>query len=199
MKKAFLIVLLGIINQSAKSQNKEIKEKNSIDISYYNTHIGSNIAIEGNKNIKKHSLTLGLKYHLNHTIEPTQYGGNVYYKQFYAQRPLDCIGANVGYKYYLREINPYVIPYVLLNVQYASMKTKHIATYGNNHPTETFFNGPYHAFENTLGIGLSIKLNERFYLNQSGGLGVALFKQKTNSAWDYEMMGQWRVGVSIKL
>lgn len=194
----FSIILTGFLSQAQDLPNKP---KNEIDISYYSTHIGSNIAIEYNKNIKKHTFIIGVKCHLNHYIEPTGPYGYVYHKQFHADNFTQFIGATLGYEYHLKDINPYVSPYLLFNSQYANMKTKYRTAENTNNGVliKTRTEGPFIALENTIGVGLSIKLNERFSLNQSVGIGSAFFLDQSTNTWGYDIMYQWRAGISVKL
>jgi len=201
MKKNVLFFSIILTSFLSKAQDVTSKSKNEIDISYYSTDIGSNIAFEYNKNVKKHTFIIGVKCHLNHYIEPTGPVGNFYHKQFYADNFTQYIGATLGYEYHLKDINPYVSPYLLFNSQYANMKTKYRTSENTNNGVlfETWTGGPYIALENTIGVGLSIKLNERFSLNQSAGIGSAFFLEQSNHKWDYEIMYQWRAGISVKL
>ena len=82
MKKTFaLIILLFCICVSMKAQEQKKKSSNEIDISYYNTPIGQNIAAEYNRNFGNHTLVIGIKYHLNHHVGITEGLSNndVYY------------------------------------------------------------------------------------------------------------------------
>ena len=201
MKKIVLLFSITLTAFLSKAQDVTSMSKNEIDISYYSTHIGSNIAVEYNKNIKKHTFIIGVKCHLNHYIEPTGPFGYAYFKQFHADNFAQYIGATLGYEYHLKDINPYVSPYLLFNSQYANMSTKHrnaeITNNGVLIITRT--EGPYIALENTIGVGLSIKLNERFSLNQSAGIGSAFFLDQSIHRWDWSVMYQWRAGISVKL
>ena len=202
MKKIVLFFSMIVTGFLSKAQDLTNKPKNEIDISYYSTDIGSNISAEYNKNVKKHTFIIGVKCHLNKYIEATGTTGYVYHKQFYADNVTQYIGATIGYEYHLKDINPYVSPYLLFNSQYANMKTKYRTTSDNATSgtlTQTWTDGPYHVFENTIGIGLTIKLNERFSLNQSAGIGGAFFLKQFTHKWDWEMMYQWRAGISVKL
>ena len=196
------IMFISIIFTGLLSNAQEVtsKSKNELDVSYYSTDIGHNISVEFNKNIKKHTFLIGLKCHLNQYIEITGPFGYAYHKQFYADNFMQYFGATVGYEYHLKDINPYVSPYILFNSQCAKMKTKHRMVLDNTLLVQTTTDGPFIALENTIGAGLSIKLNNRFSLNQSAGIGTAFFiKQSTPSYRAWEMMYQWRAGISVKL
>ena len=201
MKKIVLLFSIIFTGFLTKAQDVTSKPKNEIDISYYSTHIGSNISAEFNKNIKKHTFIIGVKCHLNHYVQPTGPVGYVYRKQFIAETPQQFIGLTLGYEYHLKDINPYVSPYLFFNSQYANMKTKYRTSENTTNGLlfETWTQGPYIALENTIGIGLSVKLNERFSLNQSGGIGAAFFKEQATNRWDFEGMYQWRAGLSVKI
>lgn len=201
MIKNILFCCIILISFLSKGQDLPNKPKNEIDISYYSTHIGSNISVEYNKNVKKHTFIIGVKCHLNHYIEPTGPFGYTYFKQFYADNFTQFIGATLGYKYHLKDINPYVSPYLLFNSQYANMKTKYRNAENTNNGIliNTRTEGPFIALENTIGVGLSIKLNERFSLNQSVGIGSAFILDQSSHRWNWEIMYQWRAGISVKL
>lgn len=203
MRKLVLLSTLILTSIVSYAQNAKVISKNELDISYYSTDIGSNISAEFNKNIKKHTFIIGLKCHMNHYIKPIGLtGGYKYHKQFNAENFSDYIGATIGYEYHLKDINPYVSPYLLFNSQYANMKTKYrnISENANGYNiTTTSTDGPFTVLENTIGFGLSIKLNDRFSLNQSGGIGTAFFQKKSLHTWDWEMMYQFRAGISVKL
>jgi hypothetical protein len=192
----FCIILTGFLS---RAQEMTSKSKHEIDISYYSTDIGSNISVEFNKNIKRHTFIIGIKCHLNHYIKSTGSTGYVYHKQFFAESPQQFIGFTLGYEYHLKDINPYVSPYLLFNCQYANMKTKYRYNENTGLLGTTWTQGPYMALENTIGFGLSIKLNERFSLNQSGGIGAGFFQHQVTNRWDFEPMYQLRIGLSIKL
>lgn len=198
MRKITILFIIFLVSNLSKAQDKIVKSKDEIDVSYYSTHIGSNVSVEYNKNVKKHSFILGLKYHLNYYIKPTENGGYVYFKQFYAHNFAERFGASLGYEYHLKDINPYVSPYLLFNSQFVKMKTLY-RTISQNVITEIWTDGPFVASENTIGLGLSIKLNDRFNLNQSAGIGSAFFLKNGSKKWDWEVMYQWRAGISIKL
>ncbi|MFN8116633.1 MAG: hypothetical protein U0W65_11000 [Bacteroidia bacterium] len=201
MKKVVLFFSIIVTGFLSKAQDLTTKPKNEIDISYYSTDIGSNISAEFNKNIKKHTFIVGVKCHLNHYVQPTGPTGYVYRKQFIAETPQQFIGFTLGYEYHFKDINPYVSPYFLFNSQYAKMKTKYRTAENttNGLLIDSWTQGPYIALENTVGLGLSVKLNERFSLNQSGGIGASFFQHQETSRWDFEPMFQWRAGISVKL
>lgn len=203
MKTFILFISIFLTGFLSNAQEVTSKPKSELDVSYYSTDIGHNISVEYNKNVKKHTFIIGLKCHLNQYIPINgPLGGYAYHKQFYADNFMQYFGASVGYEYHLKDINPYVSPYLLFNSQYANMKTKYRSSSENittGVVIHTMTDGPFVALENTIGVGLSIKLNDRFSLNQSAGIGSAFFLQQSTHRWDWEMMYQWRMGISVKL
>jgi hypothetical protein len=213
MKKVilFFFITAGL---SISAQEPKMKLNKSLDLSYYSTDVGTNICAEYNFNFEKQSLYIGVKCHINRYIKESGYA---YHHQFYADHPLEFIGVSLGYKYFLKDINPYVSPYIVYNFQYANLWTKNrfINDYGSQF---VIIDGPYHTIENCGGLGLKVKLTERLYLNQSAGIGVAMFYSQqprstsvnagvpsnqqrgsfTNN-WAWEFMYQWRLGLSMKL
>ncbi len=212
MKKTFaLIILLFCICVSMKAQEQKKKSSNEIDISYYNTPIGQNIAAEYNRNFGNHTLVIGIKYHLNHHVGITEGLSNndVYYKHFYARKFPDHVGFTLGYEYHLRDINPYVSPYLLYNLQYARMPTKHIRANNDSRYGYTYnqvYQGPFIALENTIGAGFSVKLTDRLSLNQSGGVNLPFFYNQYPAlnnmlpGWNFDGISyQWRAGLTVRL
>jgi hypothetical protein len=184
---------------------------NEIDVSYYNTHIGSNIAMEYNRNFGKHTLVLGIKCHLNHDVGISSTPGNyeTYRKHFYARKLTDYIGATLGYEYHLKNINPYVSPYVLYNLQYARMPVKHTwvdRDYNYGYRYNVIYDGPFIALENTIGAGFSVKLTDWLSLNQSGGVNLPFiynqYPELNNMlrGWNFDGISyQWRAGLTVRL
>jgi len=212
MKKTFALIILSFcVCISMKAQEQKKKSVNEIDISYYNTHIGQNIAAEYNRNFGKHTLVIGIKYHLNHNVGITQSLSNndTFRKHFYARKFPDHIGFSLGYEYHLRDINPYVSPYLLYNLQYARMPTKHL--WANNESQYGYkynqvYQGPFIALENTIGAGFSVKLTDRLSLNQSGGVNLPFFYNEAPSLnyvlpdWNFDGVSyQWRAGLTLSL
>ncbi len=202
VKKMIFLVIFFSMGQFVIAQETVTSAKSELDISFYTTDIGKNIAVDFNKNFKNYSILIGIKSHINESITLSGQYGHLYHNQFFADNVMDYIGASLGCEYHLRNINPYVTPYVLFNVQFANMKTKYMA-FSNKKPSGSEYiitsNGPFLVFENTIGLGLSIKLNERFSINESAGFGMAFFYNQHTQVWDYETMYQWRAGLSIKL
>src|SRR4051812_38110123 len=209
MKKITLLLGAFFLGLSLNAQEIKTPQKNTLDVSYYSMGIGSNIAVEYNKNIKRSTFIIGIKCHLNHYIKDDGYA---YFKHFYAMEPAEFIGATLGYEYHFKDINPYVSPYLLFNSQYAHMHTKYRndpikGVSSPSYQSETIIAGPFSALETTIGAGLSIKLTDKISLNQSAGIGIAAFfpdNYKTSynnyfysGLWD--PMYQWRIGFSYKL
>lgn len=218
MKKTLALITLlfcAPIFVKAQEEKKTVPQAqraaNEIDISYYNTHVGQNIAAEYNRNFGRHTLVVGIKYHLNHYVGVSSNLGNneVYRKHFYARKFSDFIGATLGYEYHIRDINPYVSPYLLYNLQYSRMPTKHFwaqETNGYHYRYNQVFSGPFIALENTIGAGLSIKLTKRLSLNQSGGVNLPFIYNEAPSlnymlpGWNFDGISyQWRAGLTVSI
>lgn len=212
MKKALaLITLLFCAPIFIKAQEAKKKSPHEIDVSYYNTHIGQNIAAEYNRNFGNHTLVIGIKYHLNHNVGITEGLSNndIYRKHFYARKFPDHIGFSLGYEYHLRDINPYVSPYLLYNLQYARMPTKHVWANRDSQYSYKYnqvYQGPFIALENTIGAGFSVKLTDWLSLNQSGGVNLPFFYNQSPAlnyvlpGWNFDGISyQWRAGLTVSL
>jgi|GEM_PF-4933076 hypothetical protein len=211
MKTTLSLIALFFCSPALIHAQEALKKSlNEIDVSYYNTYIGQNIAAEYNRNFGKHTLVIGIKYHLNHNVGITEGLSNndVYRKHFYARKFPDHIGFSLGYEYHLKDINPYVSPYLLYNLQYARMPIKHVwasrGTYGYRY--NQVYQGPFIALENTIGAGLSVKLTDWLSLNQSGGVNLPFFYNEAPTlnyvlpGWNFDDISyQWRAGLTLRL
>lgn len=202
--KKIILILCTFVQLILNGQQQPKTASNELDISFYVTHIGRNFSLEYNRNINKHSFIIGIKCSTNDYAKPSEYA---FKNRFRPKKFTDYIGFSLGYEYHLKEINPYVKPYLLFNIQYAYMRTKrnNNSNYSNYYYTPTFtYSGHYFIFEPTIGAGLSIKLADRIALNQSGGIGGCFMRSNFEeynylNSLNFELMYQWRVGVSILL
>jgi hypothetical protein len=200
MKKAILFFFITACI-SISAQEQKIKVNKSLDLSYYSTDVGTNICGEYNFNFESITFFIGLKCHINRYIKANTY--LAYHHQFVATHPLEYIGGSLGFKIHFKEINPYVQAYFVYNAQYANLWTKYRNWDYYTNEQSVILDGPYHAIENTGGLGLTVKLTDKFYFNQSAGVGVALFNNQQpglfQDNWNWEFMYQWRLGISLKL
>jgi hypothetical protein len=209
MKPLAISILLIAAAFSVKAQEVKKNALHGIDLSYYSSPVGSNLSAEYNRNFGKHTLVAGVKWQFNHVIQPSANGINAetFYKQFYARTVADHIGFSLGYKYHLRNINPYVSPYLMVNIQYAHMPTKHLwvseLSPGSMPKPNLVYNGPFNIIETIMGAGLSIKLSNRIALNQSVGVGTPLIWGATTAGgyngMNFGIAYQLRAGLSFKL
>ncbi|MBL7894658.1 MAG: hypothetical protein JNK50_05125 [Bacteroidia bacterium] len=198
MKNIFIILLC--LSGVLKAQNEIPKNGFELDASYYNLHTGHSVNLEVRRTFKNHSLLLGLSCHLNHYIQNSQYA---YLKQFYATTAFNRFGLTAGYEYKIKEVNPYVQPYIFYNAQLTHMPTLHrynlTDSLGMTYVSEAKISKPITGLVNTLGVGLRIKLSEKLYLNQSIGGGVFLIHDADKNYKGWELGYQWRMGLTYKI
>jgi hypothetical protein len=207
----FCTSIFSLAQEQKKALPQVQRSVNEIDVSYYNSYVGHNIAVEYNRNFGKHTLVLGIKYHMNRAVGLSEYptGSDAYHKHFYARKFPEHFGLSLGYEYHLKDINPYVSPYLLYNLQFSRMPTKHIWVQrdsGYSYRLNQVYNGPFIALENTIGAGFSVKLTDWLSLNQSGGVNLPFIYGQYASSYKrssgLELDGisyQWRAGLTVSL
>lgn len=195
-----LVFVFILISEMLSAQTEIPNSGFQVDASYYNLHTGHSLNLEMRRTFKNHSLLLGLSCHLNHYIQHSSYA---YLKQFYATTPFNRFGLTAGYEFKLKEINPYVHPYIFYNAQLTQMPTLHrynlTDSLGATYVSEAKISKPITGIVNTVGFGLRIKLREKLYLNQSVGGGVFLYKHTDRNYQGWELSYQWRMGLTYKI
>jgi len=163
--------------------------RKGISLTYNQTDVGRNITAAYELPLgRRTALSLGLKSHL--TIPPSEkspYNATLwelYRNQFVVRKPVQRLGANVGFQYALYQREKMSIG-LLLNVQASKMGTDNILPFldldslGNAVLTPYIFRKePMWALESFLGLGLTTALSDHIALTQSLGGGVSKYFDK---------------------
>jgi len=174
MKKILFILLFTASSQFAFTQTDVI--------GLFNTNFtGRNIALTIKKNFNRHSLLFGAKYNINRKVHDNQ--NNFWPKRFYATKPLEHLGFNFEYHYQFLLKYSAIKPFVFYDLQFTNSHTRNVFYFPYELGTNSVisykrvldFFGPTIALEHNIGIGLSAKLTNRFFLYQKIGAGIVTF------------------------
>ena len=140
----------------------------------YSDITSNNIGISINNNVKvRHQFRVGLKYHFNDdTLKPLF---RYYYRNLYSDKIINRVGLTFNYRYYILKNDYAIKPYIFYNLQYSRIGSK-IGQYATDLITGVKMYGrftldPVNFFENHIGLGLDIKLDDRmrFFIGFCGG------------------------------
>jgi len=201
MKK--LVIILFIILSIARgySQVNMIGSFNSVDI-------GRNISLTLKKDIKRHSILVGLKYNINRIVHDNQ--NNIFRKRFYATSFGEHFGFNVGYQYNFQLSKSTIRPFLFYDLQFTNSHTRNLMFLPYSYDTNgdvlykryLVFFGPTIALEHNIGIGFTVNILERLYLYQKIGAGIVNFfniDKRIYGGVNWEFGSVISVGVGYRL
>jgi len=204
MKTFILTLLLALtITTHLFGQQASSPRQIELDLFYNWSYVGKNVSLMVDKQLGRHAISLGMKYHDNHFI--TDNRGYAFKNRFREGGPKEAFGLNIGYQFDLVKGNKFVIPYAFYLLQVSHLRLISDYTYDANSTATAGFvildeTEPFFIFEHVIGIGLQTRIFENFYLNQSFGIGNAHFKPFGPSSWNvHEALLFFRMGMTYRI
>ncbi|TSA33186.1 MAG: hypothetical protein D4R64_14705 [Porphyromonadaceae bacterium] len=202
MKKLVIILIIILSIAQGYSQVNMIGSFNSVDI-------GRNISLTLKKDIKRHSILIGLKYNLNRIVHDNQ--NNMFRKRFYATTFAEHFGFNIAYQYNFQLSKSTIRPFLFYDFQFTNSHTRNLMFLPHSYDTNgdvlykrylEFF-GPTIALEHNLGIGFTVNILERLYLYQKIGAGIVNFfnvdkRILGSGGWEFGSVISVGVGYRLK-
>lgn len=184
-----------VIGQTAFSQLDIIASFNSVDI-------GRNVNLNLKKDLKKYSFLFGIKYNINRIVHDNQ--NNVFRKRFYATDWQEHFGFNIGFQYNFLLKSSSLKPFAFYDFLFTNSHTRNLMylpyDYDINgdvlYKRYLEFFGPTIALEHNIGLGITAKISNRFFLYQKIGAGVVTFHNIDKSIVG---SGNWEFGYIISI
>lgn len=198
MKKTMLFALL--LAQYTLVAQETAAPVRKINAHYLWAATGANISVSYQFRYKKVEPFVGLMYHINTPVNDLNY--HVFRHRFYNKTVTDGIGLNFGVVAPVALRNSDVGLYFLYIAEVNHMNNRFITGSQSGFAPDYISRPPMWITENGVGVGINVKVYDRFYLNASAAGGVATY---TNGS-GYENPGTWwelsyqcRAGVSYLL
>jgi len=142
-----------------------------LSLTFNSVQVGRNLAAEYAKSLKRHTISGGIKWHINNTVQNNQQ--EAFRKRFYATEFWQHLGFVLGYDYALTKKSGKLIPSIFYEFQYTYSTTRNEfysqRFVDNNgivyYEREVFTLGPTIALENYIGLGLDIEVYDFLRLN----------------------------------
>lgn len=186
MKSKFLISSLLILMFKISLSNDTLKlskSRNSFDILYNWSGIGTNLSLNVSHQFNKFSPFIGLNI-LTNSPEHVYRAGFAFRKKAYSDFFEERIGLNIGFMYHIKVKPNYLHPYFIFSSQFAYTRIKNTGSYnyfdGTSHVNYHYniISDKFFITENTIGFGLKTKLNDKLFLNQSVNVGICSYANK---------------------
>jgi hypothetical protein len=135
---------------------------------------------------KHHEFGIGAGVNINHLHEPSNQG-NFSYNQLYAQKPAQYLRVQTFYHFYPFPQWKYCQPVIFYDLQYSHAMIRNrgyspiSVAWGDTslypftaYALDTIYFGPFHWINQSIGIGVTIRLYQNLFLVQKVGMGISL-------------------------
>lgn len=203
-KKIFtlLCIAIGIVGYS----------QSAIVGAFNTTFSGRNVNLMYSKQINKNEFAIGLRYNINKLAHPDDQF-NVFLKRLYATKFPHYWGISFFYNRYVIDKWDCVKPFLFYNLQatYSTTRNRAFLPVGTDTNGDFLYKesikifGPFTWIEQTVGFGIKVNINEKFFLTQKIGAGVAFILGKdehrisTYDKFNWEFAGLIYTGIGYKL
>ena len=179
--------------------------QNSVGLVYHSTHTGRNLAATYTKTLRKHSIYLGIKYHINRT--PVDNQNHVFYKRFHATDFGEHMGFVLGYQFLFGYPNKRFNPILFVDLQYLNAKIRRFGFRFRLLPMGGIKGlqkvdehiDTTKAWENSLGCGFRIRLSDRLALVEKFGLTFNVFTSLDKNFFRAKSKSEFGVLLSASL
>lgn len=167
------------------AQEKKSNFKSAV-FSYDNAYVGQNANLTLHYSIAPTwVIYAGAKYLIVNKSKDNPNWHYYSYKQFRGRTIFQHVGAKIGIEKHFSIHKPILEFWAFYDLQFTRAYRRSFASVYGQQSAQLMplLNGPYSAFENTIGLGLQYNINKRFSIRGQAGGGIYYSSDKSNNDW----------------